>query len=69
LSVNLAVFNILPVPALDGGRMVFIWVEWIRRKRMDAKLEQKINSWGMAFLIGLLILITLQDVIRVGFGK
>ncbi|TSC83489.1 MAG: membrane-associated zinc metalloprotease [Microgenomates group bacterium Gr01-1014_16] len=66
LSVNLAVFNILPIPALDGGRMLFIWIEWVRRKRMDAKLEQKINSWGMAFLIGLLILITLQDVIRVG---
>lgn len=65
LSVNLAVFNILPIPALDGGRMLFIWVEWVRRKRMDPKLEQKINSWGMAFLIGLLILITLQDVVRV----
>ena len=66
LSVNLAVFNFLPIPALDGGRMVFIWVEWVRRKRIDPKLEQKINSWGMAFLIGLLALITLQDVIRVG---
>ncbi len=65
LSVNLAVFNVLPIPALDGGRMLFIWVEWARGKRMDPRAEQKINSWGMAFLIGLLVLITLQDVIRI----
>lgn len=64
LSINLAVFNVLPIPALDGGRMLFIWVEWLRKKRMSVELEQKINSWGMAFLIGLLVLITLQDVVR-----
>lgn len=64
LSVNLAVFNVLPVPALDGGRMLFIWVEWVRGKRMDPRVEQKINSWGMAFLIGFLVLITLQDVVK-----
>ncbi|MBI2008767.1 site-2 protease family protein, partial [Candidatus Amesbacteria bacterium] len=37
LSVNLAVFNVLPIPALDGGRMLFIWVEWARGKRMDPR--------------------------------
>lgn len=67
LSINLAVFNVLPIPALDGGRMFFIWLEWIRRKRMSADLEQKINSWGMAALVGLIGLISLQDVIRVGW--
>lgn len=66
LSVNLAVFNVLPIPALDGGRMFFIVLEWVRRKRMTAELEEKINSWGMAFLIALIILITLQDVIKTG---
>lgn len=65
LSVNLAVFNVLPIPALDGGRMFFIWVEWIRRKRLPVELEQKINAWGMVVLLGLLGAITLQDVIRV----
>lgn len=70
LSVNLAVFNILPIPALDGGRMFFIWLEWVRRKRVTAELEQKINSWGMAVLLALMALITLQDVIRTGIlGK
>lgn len=66
LSVNLAVFNILPIPALDGGRMFFIWLEWVRRKRVTMELEQKINSWGMAVLLALMALITLQDVIRTG---
>lgn len=65
LSVNLAVFNILPIPALDGGRMLFIWIEWARKKRITPELEQKINSIGMTVLIILMILITLQDVIRI----
>lgn len=70
LSVNLAVFNVLPIPALDGGRMFFIWLEWVRRKRVSAELEQKINSWGMAFLIALLVVISLQDVVKMGWvGK
>lgn len=74
LSVNLAVFNVLPIPALDGGRMFFIWLEWLRRRRLTAEFEQKVNSWGMAVLLILLALISLQDVIRLGiveklFGK
>ncbi len=67
LSVNLAVFNVLPIPALDGGRMLFIWLEWARRKRLPVELEQKINTWGMALLLGLLALISLQDVWRMGW--
>ena len=67
LSVNLAVFNVLPIPALDGGRMFFIWLEWFRRKRLAVELEQKINAWGMALLLGLLVLISLQDVWRMGW--
>ncbi len=67
LSVNLAVFNVLPIPALDGGRMFFIWLEWVRRKRLAVELEQKINTWGMALLLGLLALISLQDVWRMGW--
>jgi regulator of sigma E protease len=67
LSVNLAVFNILPIPALDGGRVFFIWIEFLRRKRVSAELEQKINAIGMAVLLTLIALITLQDVIRLGF--
>jgi len=64
LSVNLGVFNVLPIPALDGGRMLFVGLEWIRRKRLPAEFEQKVNQWGMAVLLALLALITLQDVWR-----
>jgi regulator of sigma E protease len=64
LSLNLAVFNILPIPALDGGRIFFVWLEWVRRKRVSPQLESKINAWGMAVLLGLMALISLQDVIR-----
>lgn len=67
LSINLAIFNILPIPALDGGRAFFIWLEVVRRKRISAELEQKVNSWGMAVLLGLIALITLQDVIHLSF--
>lgn len=68
LSVNLAIFNILPIPALDGGRMFFVWLEWARRKRITPELEARINTWGMAFLLGLVALISLQDVIRIWWG-
>lgn len=66
LSVNLGVFNILPIPALDGGRMAFIWWEWVSKKRVSAELEKKVNSWGLAFLLTLMVLISFQDLIRLG---
>lgn len=69
LSINLAIFNILPIPALDGGRALFIYLEIIRRKRVSAELEQKINSIGMMILLGLIALITLQDVIHLDFVR
>ncbi len=67
LSINLAIFNVLPIPALDGGRAFFTWLELVRRKRVPAELEQKINSIGMATLLGLIALITLQDLIHLSF--
>ena len=68
LSVNLGVFNVLPIPALDGGRVAFVIGEWVLKKRVRPETEQKINSWGMAFLIGLMVLVSLQDVIRLFFS-
>lgn len=69
LSINLAVFNILPIPALDGGRAAMVWLEWARKKRVDAELEAKINSWGMVFLLGILALVTFQDVLNLDWVK
>lgn len=63
LSVNLGVLNILPIPALDGGRAFFIILEFIRRKRISPELEQKINGWGMTILLILIGLITAKDLL------
>jgi regulator of sigma E protease len=65
LSVNLAVLNILPLPALDGGRLVFVVYEIIFRRRPKPSLERWINTIGMAILVILLILVTINDVKRI----
>ena len=59
ISVNLAVFNLLPVPALDGCRMVFVIIEWIARKPINRKVEAYINGIGLIVLIVLMVLIDL----------
>lgn len=64
LSVNLAILNLLPLPALDGGRLLFIIIESVTRRRVKPELEQAVHLIGMAILIGLMILITIVDVKR-----
>lgn len=64
LSINLAVINILPLPALDGGRLLFLLVEAIRRKPLNERLEAIIHNSGFVLLMGLIVLITFQDVAR-----
>lgn len=64
LSISLAVMNILPFPALDGGRFVFILYEWISRHKVSVKVEQIVNYAGFVFLFGLIIVITLNDVLK-----
>lgn len=64
LSLSLGVMNLLPFPALDGGRMVFIMYEWIARKPVNKKVEAYTNLIGFAFLIGLAILVSINDVMR-----
>ncbi len=63
LSTGLAVANLLPLPALDGGRIFFIIVEAIRGRRVDPRKESAIHLVGMAILIGLMLLITFYDII------
>lgn len=65
LSLNLAFLNILPIPALDGGRFFFLLVEVITRKRTHPKLEKWVHTIGFAVLIGLILLITYNDIIRI----
>lgn len=63
ISINLGVMNLLPVPALDGGRMVMILIEMITRKKVPANIEATINAVGLAILLGLSAIIMIKDVI------
>jgi len=64
LSVNLGVINILPFPALDGGRILFIAIEKMKGSPVSQKVEQTFHMVGFVLLITLLILVTFRDVAR-----
>jgi len=64
LSINLAIINILPFPALDGGRLLFLAIEKIKGSPVNQKIEGWIHTVGFALLILLLIAITWRDVVR-----
>ncbi len=64
LSVNVGFINLLPLPAFDGGRILFIIIEKISGKKVDPKLENTIHSIGFFLLLALMILITYNDIIR-----
>jgi regulator of sigma E protease len=61
MSMSLAIINLLPLPALDGGRVLFILIEIIRGKGINPKTEATVHRYGMIALMGLLALITLKD--------
>ena len=62
LSVGLGVANLLPIPGLDGGRLVFVAIEAIRRRRLNPQTEGMINVIGLGLLLSLIILITFFDI-------
>lgn len=64
LSINLAVFNILPIPALDGGRLIFLAIEALRGKPIDPHKESMVHLIGFALLMLLMIAVTYNDVMR-----
>ncbi|PIR80270.1 MAG: RIP metalloprotease RseP [Candidatus Levybacteria bacterium CG10_big_fil_rev_8_21_14_0_10_35_13] len=68
LSLNLAIINILPIPALDGGRLFFIIIEAVTRRKVSPHIETAAHTIGMAVLLLLIALITLHDLIRVVSG-
>ena len=63
ISINLGVMNLLPFPALDGGRMICLLFEMITRKRIPPKIEGTVNAIGLMLLLGLSVLIMIKDVI------
>jgi regulator of sigma E protease len=70
ISINLAIVNILPLPALDGGRIVFVLLAWVRRgKRISPKMEGLVHAIGFAILIAAILAITYQDIARIIAGE
>ena len=63
LSVALGFFNLLPFPALDGGRLVFLCYELITRRRPNARVEAAVHTVGILFLLSVLVLVTFRDIL------
>ena len=64
ITVNLGVFNLLPIPALDGGRLLFLLVEAVRRKPIPPKYEGWVHAAGFVILIGFMLVVTFNDIWR-----
>jgi regulator of sigma E protease len=65
LSANLGVMNLLPLPALDGGRLVFLVVEAIRRKPINRQVEGTIHFAGLMLLMVLMVVIMYHDIVKI----
>ena len=63
ISMNLGVFNLLPIPALDGGTLLFTGIEMVFKKRIPVKVEQYIKLVGLALLLTLVVVVSIKDVI------
>ena len=69
LSVALGVTNLLPLLALDGGRIVVVVVEWLRRRPFDRNMELNFQRWGLAALLALAAIISFLDIQRLATGQ
>ncbi|OGK16361.1 hypothetical protein A2774_02805 [Candidatus Roizmanbacteria bacterium RIFCSPHIGHO2_01_FULL_39_12c] len=65
LSLNLAVINILPFPALDGGRFIFVVYEWMTKRRVNQSLERGLNLIGFIIILSLAGIVTVNDIIKI----
>ncbi len=68
ITINLGLFNLLPLPALDGGRLVFILFEMIFKKPVPQKYEAIVHAVGFALLIGLMLIVTFKDILTLFAG-
>lgn len=67
LSISLAIFNLLPIPVLDGGHLFFLLIEKIRGRALSEKVYERITQLGMAFLITLMVFVVYNDAVRAGW--
>ena len=64
ISINLGVINLIPFPALDGGRVLFVIIESIIRRRISPKISNTVNAIGFALLMLLMVVVTYKDIVR-----
>lgn len=64
ISINIGLFNLLPLPALDGGRLIFLLIELVRGKAVDQKYEAAVHLVGMAALLCLMLVVTVSDITK-----
>ncbi|MFC1921002.1 RIP metalloprotease [Chloroflexota bacterium] len=70
LSINLAIVNLFPLPAIDGGRIMFVLLEWVRRgKRISPKAEGLVHLIGFALIMVFFLAVTFQDILRIINGE
>ncbi|HIT86100.1 MAG TPA: site-2 protease family protein, partial [Candidatus Ornithomonoglobus intestinigallinarum] len=68
LTINLGIFNLLPLPALDGGRLLFMIIEFVRRKPIPPEKEGMVHAIGMLLLFAFVIFVSFNDIMRL-FGR
>lgn len=64
ITINVGVFNLLPLPALDGGRLLFLLIESVRRKPIPAKYEAWVHGVGLMLMLGLIVVVTFSDIMK-----
>ncbi len=69
ITINLGVMNLLPLPALDGGKLVFLAIEGVARRPVPEKIQEIVNVAGFVLLFGLMIFATYNDILRLAAGK
>ena len=69
ITVNLGIVNLLPLPALDGGRFFFMLIEVIARRPIPQKYEAWIHAAGFFILLGFIVVITFNDIVRLVTGS
>jgi regulator of sigma E protease len=63
LSIGLCLLNLLPIPALDGSRLLFLLIEWIRRRPVDARIEGVLHTAGFVLLLGVMVWVSVRDML------
>ena len=63
MSIGVGIFNFMPMPILDGGRSVLLLIELITRRKVPVKVENVLNTIGVVFLFGLMIIVTIKDIL------